>query len=261
MAKTTEELFHLVKKLDKTKVVCETESRGFATPGGAPPAEIVVDATAGFIPLWHAGSVLRWRFQERSFALADDPNASQAQVLELMSEALLRWGDAAPVKFTRDDDLWDFEVDLRNEPNCSQGGCVLASAFFPDAGRHTLTIYPTMFEQVPDEQVETLIHEFGHVFGLRHFFADVGEAAWPSEIFGTHDKFTIMNYGDDSMLTDVDKSDLKELYRSVWSGERVDINGTPIQLVRPYSAAALCGQEVASVVAGSSPAGARSSRY
>lgn len=37
MAKTTEELFHLVKKLDKTKVVCETESRGFATPEELPP--------------------------------------------------------------------------------------------------------------------------------------------------------------------------------------------------------------------------------
>ena len=59
-----------------------------------------------------------------------------------------------------------------------------------------------MFTQEPEEQVETLIHEIGHVFGLRHFFANVSETAWPSEIFGTHDTFSIMNYGRASQLTD-----------------------------------------------------------
>ncbi|MCU1519111.1 MAG: matrix metalloproteinase1, partial [Pseudarthrobacter sp.] len=191
MAATNEYLVHQIAD----GFVCNTEGRGHATPGGRPPAEIVVDATEGFVPLWHPGSILKWRFQERSFALAPEPDASRQVVRELMGEALLRWGEAAPVRFSYDTDLWDFEVVLRNAPNCSPAGCVLASAFFPDAGRHELTIYPTMFNQVHAEQVETLIHEFGHVFGLRHFFADVSETAWPSQIFGTHSKFSIMNYG------------------------------------------------------------------
>lgn len=219
-------------------VVCGTEGRGHATPGGRPPAEIVVDATEGFIPLWRAGSMLRWRFQERSFAFAADPQGNQATVVELMSEALLRWGSAAPVRFTRDSDLWDFEVVLRNAPDCSPQGCVLASAFFPDAGRHELTIYPTMFDQVREEQIETLIHEFGHVFGLRHFFANVSETAWRSETFGTHSPFSIMNYGPMSTLTDADLQDLAELYRLAWDGRLADINGTPIRFVRPYSSPA-----------------------
>jgi hypothetical protein len=230
---STEDLIHLIAD----GFVCDTEGRGHATPGGCSLGELVVDASEGFIPLWHAGSMLRWRFQERSFALAPDPERSKEVVGELMSEALLRWSTAAPVKFTRDTDLWDFEIALRNSPECSPAGCVLASAFFPDGGRHQLTIYPTLFEQAREEQIETLIHELGHVFGLRHFFALVSETAWPARIFGTHNPFTIMNYGGKSTLTDTDLSDLKELYRLVWSGHLADINGTPIRLVRPFSSA------------------------
>jgi hypothetical protein len=228
-----DDLVHLISD----GVVCGTEDRGHATPGGLSPLELVVDATEGFVPLWHAGSILRWRFQERSFRRASNPEASKAAAVEIMSKALLRWGPAAPVKFTRHTDRWDFEIVLRNAPDCSAAGCVLASAFFPDGGRHELTIYPTMFEQSPEEQIETLIHEFGHVFGLRHFFANISEAQWPSQIFGTHSPFSIMNYGPKSVLTDADLTDLTELYRSAWSGELTQINGTPIHFVRPFSAA------------------------
>jgi hypothetical protein len=91
-----------------------------------------------------------------------------------------------------------------------------------------------MFKQIRKEQVDTLIHETGHIFGLRHFFANVTETAWPSKVFGKHDKFTIMNYGHDSELTDYDKSDLKRLYKMAWSGELENINGTPIRLIKPF---------------------------
>jgi hypothetical protein len=112
---------------------------------------------------------------------------------------------------------------------------VLASAFFPDPGRHELVIYPKLFTQSHKEQVETIVHEIGHVFGLRHFFANVSETAWPAQIFGTHRPFTIMNYGHQSELTEVDKSDLKDLYRGAWNSTLTQINGTPIKLVRPFS--------------------------
>jgi hypothetical protein len=73
---------------------------------------------------------------------------------------------------------------MRTGDNCTPSGCVLASAFFPDSGRHQLVLYPKMFSQSKKEQIETLIHEIGHIFGLRHFFANVSETVWPSEIFG-----------------------------------------------------------------------------
>jgi hypothetical protein len=225
-----EDMVHVMGK----GIRCDTEKRGHKTPRGRPPTKIVVDASEGFIPLWAKGTILRWQFRESSLAAFEDPDAMKAAVEELMAKAILAWGDAAPVKFAYREDAWDFEVIINKTPDCDASGCVLASAFFPDSGRHDLTIYPTMFEQTEKEKVETLIHEIGHIFGLRHFFAQVSEGAWPSEIFGKHRKFTIMNYGADSKLTNRDKIDLKKLYQAVWSGELKEINGTPIKLLKPF---------------------------
>ena len=216
-------------------VVCDTESRGYPTSRGLSPLEIVVDASEGFIPLWAKGITLRWRFQERSIRNFQDPTAAKAEIRKRLGEALLAWDRSAPVKFAEREDAWDFEIVVRKADDCDVNGCVLASAFFPDAGRHKLTLYPEMFEQSRKEQVETLIHEIGHVFGLRHFFAQVSERAWPSEIFGVHRRFSIMNYGSESVLTQDDKADLKRLYEAAWSGELTEINGTPIRLVKSFS--------------------------
>lgn len=215
-------------------IICETEDAGSATPRGLSPLEIVLDASEGFIPLWAPETTLRWRFRESSLARFENPQALRATIEQLLGEALLLWGDAIPIKFAQRDDAWDFEIVMRDLDSCNARGCVLASAFFPDAGRHELFIYPKMFTQIRREQVETLAHEIGHIFGLRHFFAQISEGQWASVVFGEHSKFSIMNYGEDSTLTEFDKSDLKRLYELVWSGELTEINGTPIRLVRPY---------------------------
>lgn len=216
--------------------VCRTNARGYATPGGRSPTELVLDATEGFIPLWEHGATLRWQFNQASLEPFLYPNELQDYVRELMREAILAWDYASPVGFVEHQDAWDFEVVIRAQDDCDAFGCTLASAFFPDAGRHQLVIYPEMFDQDHGEQVETLVHEIGHTFGLRHFFADVSETAWPSEIFGEHKAFSIMNYGAKSVLTETDKSDLKLLYDLVWTGELTNVNKTPIRLVKPYHA-------------------------
>jgi Matrixin len=216
------------------KVVCDTEPRGHATPRGRSPLEIVVDASEGFIPLWAKNTTLRWRFRESSMRQFRNPTAAKAAIRRLFGEALLEWGDAAPVKFAERNDAWDFEIVMRRSDDCDANGCVLASAFFPDAGRHQLLLYPKMFTDSHSEQVETLVHEIGHVFGLRHFFANISETEFPSEIFGVHRAFSIMNYGNKSRLTPDDKADLKRLYQLAWSGQLTQINGTPIRFVRPF---------------------------
>ena len=214
--------------------VCDTDSRGHTTPRGRSVAEIVVDASEGFVPLWSRNTTLRWRFRERSLANFESPAAAKSEIRKLLGDALLAWGEAAPVKFAERDDAWDFEIVVRKSDNCDVRGCVLASAFFPDAGRHRLIVYPKMLDQDREEQVETLVHEIGHVFGLRHFFANVSETAFPSEVFGTHKPFSIMNYGNQSVLTADDKSDLRRLYQMAWKGELTQINGTPIRFVKPF---------------------------
>lgn len=214
---------------------CDTEKRGFANPGNRSPLDLVLDATNGFIPLWDADVTLRWRFQEQSLAVFEDPEAVKTYVRGLFGEALLDWGKAVPVRFSEVSEPWDFEIAVSAQDNCNAAGCTLARAFFPDAGQHDLLVFPRMFQQSRAEQVETLAHELGHVFGLRHFFANVSETAFPSEMFGTHARFTIMNYGAESTLTENDRDDLLKLYQAVWAGCLTQVNGTPIRLFRPYS--------------------------
>lgn len=226
---------HVIRK----DVICTTEPKGHSTPKGASLIEIILNAPNGFIPLWAPNTTLRWRFQEASLRRYARPDAVKVEVENLLGEALLAWGDAVPVKFVQADELWDFEIVVRDSDNCNQRGCTLARAFFPDAGRHELVLFPKMFAQDRQEQIETLVHELGHIFGLRHFFALVEEIAFPAVTFGTHSKFSIMNYGEDSRLTDADRNDLKHLYAQVWSGRIEEINGTKIRLVTPFHASGI----------------------
>ncbi len=216
----------VIHKLGKAQF-CITDKRGFATPKNLNLAELVLDASEGFIPLWAQNVNLRWRFNASSFGYFQNPEEAKREIRRLFAKAVLAWGDSAPVSFSERDDAWDFEIVIRPDI-CNSVGCVLASAFFPDSGRHELVIFPKMFEQVEEEQVETLVHELGHVFGLRHFFANVSETAYPSVLFGSHQPFSIMNYGSDSKLTEDDKADLKLLYQLVWKGKLTNINGTKI---------------------------------
>lgn len=213
---------------------CDTERRGSELPRGRTPLEIVLDASEGFVPLWSRDCTLRWRFRERSLRVFRRPQAAKAAIEQLLGEAILAWGSGAPIKFTQSDSAWDFEIVMRPGDDCNPRGCVLASAFFPDAGRHELVLYPKMFTQPRNEQVETLVHEIGHIFGLRHFFALISETAWPAEVFGEHNPFSIMNYGEASQLTDADRRDLAGLYQLAWSGQLTHINRTPIRFVRPF---------------------------
>jgi hypothetical protein len=213
---------------------CVTDKRGQQNPDGMSNLELVVNASEGFIPLWAPGVILRWQFAEGTLQQFQDSAAAGAEIEKILGEALLAWGDAAPVKFTKDTDAWDFEIVVQSSEDCNPAGCVLASAFFPDAGRHRLYIYPTLFRQPRNEQIETLCHELGHSFGLRHFFALISETSAPAQLFGKQNKFTIMNYGELSQLTDTDRSDLKTLYELAWSGQLTQINGTPIKFVKPY---------------------------
>lgn len=219
------------------KHVCITDSRGFATHRNRSPFDLRVDASDGFIPLWAENMTLRWRFQERGIRqFFANPDAAKARIRTLFGEALAAWGNAVPVRFTQESDSADFEFVMLTSDDCDNSGCVLAATFFPDGGRHQFVMYPKLFTQSHKEQVDTFIHELGHVFGLRHFFANLSETQWPSRLFGRDNQLSIMNYGSMSELTEDDKSDLKRLYEWAWDGRLTEIDGAPVRLVQPYSA-------------------------
>lgn len=220
--------------------VCETDSLGHSDPlVPRSPTELVVDATDGFIPLWQRNVVLRWRFQDRSMSVFRDPEAAAGYVRDIFAEGIMLWSDAVPIKFKEVGigDVWDFEIVVSPDRKCmAPGRCTLASAFFPDGGRHELRLYPNLFEESRKEQIETMAHEVGHIFGLRHFFANITETRWRSETFGKHQPFSIMNYGEKSFMTQNDQKDLKTLYQLAWDHDLTEINGTPVRLVIPFSA-------------------------
>jgi len=80
------------------------------------------------------------------------------------------------------------------------------------------------------EREETLEHEIGHIWGLRHYFAPTDEADEKSVTFGVHRKETIMNYGENSHMTRQDKIDLERLYNAVWSGRVKEIDNMVVVL-------------------------------
>lgn len=51
-----------------------------------------------------------------------------------------------------------------------------------------------------------------------------------------HRKFTIMNYGAESVLTDADRKDLRRLYELACGCQLAKINGIPVRSVRRYHA-------------------------
>lgn len=215
------------------KKICITDSKGYMEPDNKDLAELVVDSPEGFIPLWDENVILNWRFDKSINKMLSPLNKTEIDIKDIFSKAVLLWGDACPIKFSENIDTWDFEITLLPD-RCSSYGCVLASAFFPQQGRDKLVLYPKLFTLSQEEQIETLAHELGHIFGLRHFFAKISETKWNSEIFGTHQPFTIMNYGEESKMTPTDISDLKTLYDLVWSKKIKKINGTEIKLFKSY---------------------------
>jgi len=214
--------------------LCVTDRVGFSTLDNKFPLDLVLHSGEGYIPLWVKGATLRWKFDKESLIYFKNPDEIKGYIRALLGEALLKWGDASPVRFNENPNVWDFKIRVEPAENCSVVGCTLARAFFPNPGRNELVLYPTMFEQSWKEQVDTMIHELGHIFGLRHFFADVKGKAWPSVIYGEHKPFSIMNYGEKSELTEADKNDLKKLYKLAWAGELTEIDGAQIKFVKPY---------------------------
>src|SRR5262245_48115923 len=100
LRKSTDPLVHQLKE----GIICTTDRR--AEPSS--PLRIVVDATEGFIPLWDENLVLRWRFDRASLSVFRRPELIKARIRELLTAAIVAWGDAVPIRFVENPDNSDF---------------------------------------------------------------------------------------------------------------------------------------------------------
>lgn len=214
--------------------VCSTERR--ARTREEIESSLIIEPTSGKLLFWAENQILHWRFGEASFMRYKKPELIKAAVRSVFFKAITAWGDSAPIRFKEEQDAYDFEIHLMPIDDIQAGSYTAARSFFPDSGQHRLRLYPAFFEKIPDEKerVDALIHELGHVFGLRHFMAFENGPVFSGAVYGANNPLTIMNYGALSELTPQDKSDLSSLYREVWSGRLTNVNRTPVELVRPW---------------------------
>jgi len=196
---------------------------------------IMVDSTDGVIPLWAPNQALRWGFDLPSFEQTfQDSKGVMEFVRKAIESALTSW-DFLPIQFIYQETNTDFRVKMISQKDCDSSGCVLASAFFPDSNRNTVYLYPTLFEEPNlSDIVQTLEHEIGHIFGLRHYFAATLERENPAELFGKDSERSIMNYGTLSVMTDDDRKDLKNLYNLAWNGQLTKIGSAEIHFIFPF---------------------------
>lgn len=122
-----------------------------------------------------------------------------------------------------------------------EGKVTLAEAFFPKAfkrgiptPRPELRVFPAFWEDDATERHVTLCHEFGHIFGLRHFQAADEDNRFVQH--GTDSETTVMNQGG---VTEVDRTDLRSLYEGAWSGQLTMLGSHRIAFVSVGSYAAL----------------------
>merc|ERR1712100_924209 len=129
------------------------------------------------------------------------------------------------------------EGDTQGEANFTvtripENGGLFASAFFPGyifGNRLEITDFQLNAHWVA-KLMTTLIHEIGHIYGLRHEFANTEGDNVP---VGLRNDFSIMNYGE----THLQKSDVTTLAR-IYSDTYARINGIRVAHFNPDGTAA-----------------------
>jgi hypothetical protein len=207
------------------------------TEKNAASVEAVFDDGQGHIPLWASGQTLTWKYTNDSVFTG----ITQQKFESDLKAALAAW-EWTPVKFIGPKDASatvDFTVHIFGHMNPQKDqegnilGHVLAMTFMPNEPEKVFNVW-----QPPSGAgtlQATIEHEVGHIFGLRHWFALEKEG---SIVYFRHDPEnpqSIMNYGRDSVLTEKDRTDLKDFYTSVWTGEIKSLkdveSGEPMHVV------------------------------
>lgn len=198
--------------------------------------DLFLGLTPGFIHLWNNGSVINW------IARMDDyPNRDMAYDAAVsVYLAARRWNEVlegrVTFRYVSSFDDAAFMVQYGGDL-----GRVLASAFFPASYRRPLNILNVYEFQFSREQkpfiVNTMLHELGHVLGLRHEHSHegipgttVGPEDRPggpeSVVWGARNDRSVMSYtAGPPKIQDTDVADIRAAYDRLRDGDRITGEG------------------------------------
>ncbi|KAE9569732.1 hypothetical protein CGMCC3_g14154 [Colletotrichum fructicola] len=202
---------------------CITQ-RGTASTYGFPPAshndspfDAIQVGLDSIIPRWKASTALKWFLKSEGFPSADGAKLAA----ETMNQAAQDWNDLSfgvSISQTTDEAAANFNLVYQDNPPDEPG--LLASAFFPLQADMDVVIYGTGLKNSENYPLKsTLLHELGHVFGLRHEFAD--EDSRGQIQFMEANKDSVMSYNGVVIIEETDKHGIREFYKLA-NGLRID---------------------------------------
>lgn len=196
--------------------------------------QLFLGVVKGSIVLWETGATINWVARMDGF-----PNRQMAMDAATATyKAAARWNESlgGRVRFqyvTTFDDAC-FQVAYGGD----RGG-VLASAFFPDQYENSLNsvlAYKGMFSRGQKPlMVSTMLHELGHVLGLRHEHSHAGIPGWiPPEdqangaesiVWGVRNPRSVMAYYQGQEIQESDTKAICEAYDELVDGKVISGTG------------------------------------
>lgn len=188
---------------------------GEYTCSNQPDPQALVVGEANLVTLWNDGSTINYTILANTF-----PNETMRQTaLTAFSEAAYNWTNAGftKIKLVYTDRLEDSKYTIRFQSTPS--GNTVASTFKPNLDDVTdVNVYPLFYQlggstqELFNRQVNTMQHEIGHIFGLRHEFALTGETNRPAIQIGDPNPLSIMSYNADRTIQPSDVATINVLY-------------------------------------------------
>ncbi|KAK5995107.1 hypothetical protein PT974_03501 [Cladobotryum mycophilum] len=184
----TENTFENVVDIGPYEIRCQTQTSSVKGDQSS-----LVVGWKGECPRWIPGSVITWAIGQDWQDDADD-EANRLHSVEQFKNAAERWNSAnIHVTFKQvdsPDDATFVVVRGGRHPRSA------AEAFFPNSNKdNAVVIYDVCF--IPlyrDKMWQILLHELGHVLGLRHEFALIDEEGDDATQFGVKNAYSVMSY-------------------------------------------------------------------